>query len=47
MPRILVKLATLAREPQAYFNHQTALELHQLVAGAWNPIYPNEEQLAG
>ena len=36
----------MALEPQAYFSHQTALELHQLAAGTWNPIYLNVEQIA-
>lgn len=38
--------ALLALEPQAYFSHQTALELHQLIGGTWNPIYLNVEQIA-
>jgi predicted transcriptional regulator of viral defense system len=36
--------ALLALDPKGYFSHQTALELHQLVAGTSDTIYLNVEQ---
>ncbi len=38
--------ALLSLESQGYYSHQTALELHQLIVGTWNPIYLNVEQIA-